>query len=121
MNWIYLFIAALLETAWTFSLKEMSFSDLRKLSLTNFYTPEYGLPILLPFIGYIIFGIGNIYLFSMAMKHIPAAIAFAVWTSATLIFIKIADALFFHQKIEISDIFYTLLIVIGIVGLKTKN
>ena len=46
---------------------------------------------LVPFVGYILFGLANIYLFSLAIKQIPTATAFAVWTAITLIFIKIAE------------------------------
>jgi quaternary ammonium compound-resistance protein SugE len=118
LNWLYLFIAALLETAWTYSIKLLTFKDVLTLRFHNFYKPTEGLPILLPFLGYIFFGIGNIYFFSMAMKYIPTAIAFAVWTSLTLVLIKLTDVFWFHQKVTLIEIFYTLLILIGIVGLK---
>lgn len=120
IHWFYLFIAALLETAWTYSIKFLTFKDVLTLRLGNFYTPDKGLPILIPFLGYIFFGIGNIYFFSLAMKTIPTAIAFAVWTSLTLILIKMTDTFFFHQKLSFTEVFYTILIVIGIIGLKTS-
>lgn len=120
IHWFYLFIAALLETAWTYSIKFLTFRDVLTLRFHNFYKPTEGLPILLPFLGYIFFGIGNIYFFSMAMKYIPTAIAFAVWTSLTLILIKLTDTFFFHQKLSFTEVFYTILIVIGIIGLKTS-
>ena len=119
-HWFYLFIAALLETAWTYSIKFLTFKDVLTLRLGNFYTPDKGLPILIPFLGYIFFGIGNIYFFSLAMKTIPTAIAFAVWTSLTLILIKLTDTFLFHQKLSFTEVFYTILIVIGIIGLKTS-
>lgn len=119
-HWFYLFIAALLETAWTYSIKFLTFKDVLTLRLGNFYLPDKGLPILIPFLGYIFFGIGNIYFFSLAMKTIPTAIAFAVWTSLTLILIKLTDTFLFHQKLSFTEVFYTILIVIGIIGLKTS-
>jgi quaternary ammonium compound-resistance protein SugE len=76
------------------------------------------MPILLPFLGYIVFGIGNIYFFSLAMKNIPIATAFAVWTALTIVVLKISEYLFFQEKISLSEIFFIMLIVIGIVGLK---
>ena len=120
IHWFYLFIAALLETAWTYSIKFLTFKDVLTLRLDNFYTAQKGLPILVPFLGYIFFGIGNIYFFSLTMKTIPTAIAFAVWTSLTLILIKLTDTFFFHQKLSFTEVFYTILIVIGIIGLKTS-
>jgi quaternary ammonium compound-resistance protein SugE len=118
LAWIYLVLAATCETAWTFCLKFMKFSDLKTLSFTNFYKWPGGLPFLLPFIGYILFGLANIYFFSTAIKHIPTATAFAVWTATTLIFIKVAELIFFQQRISWAEVFFMLLIMIGIMGLK---
>jgi quaternary ammonium compound-resistance protein SugE len=96
----------------------MKFSGLKTLRITNFYKWPGGLPILLPFIGYILFGLANIYLFSLAIKQLPTATAFAVWTATTLIFIKVAELLFFHQRISWIEVFFMLLIMVGIMGLK---
>ena len=56
--------------------------------------------------------------FSTAIKSIPTATAFAVWTATTLIFIKVAELVFFHQRISSAEAFFMLLIMIGIMGLK---
>ncbi|MDB4904346.1 MAG: hypothetical protein JWQ63_3627 [Mucilaginibacter sp.] len=118
MAWLYLILAATCETAWTFCLKFMKFSDLKTLRFINFYRWQGGLPVLIPFIGYILFGLANIYLFSLAIKQLPTAISFAVWTATTLIFIKIAELIFFKQNISFVEIFFMLLIMAGILGLK---
>jgi len=118
LAWLYLVLAATCETAWTFCLKFMKFKDLKTLSFINFYKWQGGLPVLLPFIGYILFGLANIYMFSLAIKHLPTAVAFAVWTATTLIFIKIAELAFFNQRISFVEIFFMLLIMAGILGLK---
>ena len=118
MAWIFLVLAALCETAWTFCLKFMKFSDLKTLRFTNFYLWHGGLPVLLPFVGYLAFGIANITLFSFAMKHIPVATAFAVWTATTLVFVKLAELMFFKQSISLMEIFFMTLIMVGILGLK---
>lgn len=73
---------------------------------------------LIPFVGYILFGLANIYLFSLAIKQIPTATAFAVWTAVTLIFIKIAELMFLGQRISWIEMFFMLLIMAGIMGLK---
>lgn len=118
MAWIYLILAATCETAWTFCLKFMKFSDLKALGLTTFYKWQGGLEVLLPFIGYVLFGLANIYFFSTAIKHIPTAMAFAVWTATTLIFLKVSEAAFFHQRISWPEAFFMLMIMVGILGLK---
>jgi quaternary ammonium compound-resistance protein SugE len=119
--WSFLFLAALLEAAWTFSLKFMQFSELKKLNWQNFYQPQNGLKVLLPFTGYILFGVGNVYCFSIATKHIPLAIAFAAWTGISLILIKISEVAFFHQKVALMEIFFMLMIMGGIMGLRAYS
>jgi quaternary ammonium compound-resistance protein SugE len=96
----------------------MNFKSLTLLRWDNFYVVDQGIPILIPFLGYILFGIGNIVCFSQAIKVIPTATAFGIWTAATLILLKIADSLFFHQKISWLEVLFMFLIGIGIVGLK---
>jgi len=119
MAWIYLLLAATCETAWTFCLKFMKVSDLKTLRFINFYKWQGGLPVLLPFVGYIVFGLVNIYFFSLAIKQIATATAFAAWTATTLILIKIAELMFFQQKISFMEGFFIMLILAGIIGLKS--
>lgn len=118
MAWIFLIIAALFEAAWTFSLKFMKFSELKLIKFNSILSLYKGLPVILPFIGYIIFGIGNIYFFSLAIKQLPVAIAYAAWTAVTLILIKLAETLFFGQRLSIVEALFMLMIMTGILGLK---
>lgn len=122
MAWFYLIVAAALEACWIFSLKFLSFEKFKKLSWHNFSTPE-GLNIWLPLMGYIIFGAANTYYFALAMKNIPATIAFTIWTAISIVFIKIVETTFFHDKITWLEIFFLIIIMSGIVGLKwaSKN
>src|ERR1700744_1135301 len=118
MAWLFIIIAAICETAWTFSLKLMQFGALKTLRVNNFFVMHTGLPILLPFLGYIAFGIGNIYFFSLAIKPMQMATAYAVWTAVTLILIKLSELIFLKQRISFAEIGFMLLIMIGIMGLK---
>jgi quaternary ammonium compound-resistance protein SugE len=118
LAWIYLIIAAAFEAAWTFSLKFMKFSDLKALRWHSALSLQYGLPVWLPFAAYVLFGIGNIYFFSLAIKLVPTAVAYAVWTAITLVLIKIAEMAIFHQKLSWMEVFFMTLIMTGILGLK---
>lgn len=118
MAWLYIVIAAVFEAAWTFSVKLMKFSEIKNLQFTTFYKMSGGLPVILPIVGYIIFGICNIYFFSLAIKQLPTATAYAVWTAATLIMIKIAEIVFFQQRFSLIELFFITLIMTGILGLK---
>ena len=117
MGWVYLILAAALEAGWMFSLKFLSFSKFKILHFDNFFKAE-GFHIWFPLAGYIFFGAANTYYFSIAMKNIPTAIAFSIWTAVSMIFIKIIEVTFFHDKVTISEIFFLGLIMIGILGLK---
>lgn len=121
INWIYLLIASILEVCWTISLKNLNFSKLTTISFVALQKDtNQTLLIVLPFIGYVVFGVGNIYFFSQAMKAIPPSTAFAVWMAMALIGIKIWEVTFMNQPTKASDYFYLALIVIAIIGLK-KN
>ena len=118
MAWIYLIIAAAFETAWTFCIKYMEFSALKTLRWATAFSPQVGLPIVVPFLGYIAFGVGNIYFFSLAIKNMPTAIAYAVWTAVTLVMIKLTETLFLKQRTTLPELLFVTMIMVGILGLK---
>jgi quaternary ammonium compound-resistance protein SugE len=118
LAWLYLIIAAGFEAAWTFSLKLMKFSDLKALRWNSALSMQQGLPAWIPFAGYILFGIGNIYFFSLAIKLVPTAIAYAVWTAVTLVLIKVCEMTLFDQKLSWQEFLFMLMIMTGILGLK---
>ena len=109
MAWVFLFIASLLEVGWTFCLKYMNFKDSQ-----YFYT-------LLPLIGYIILGIGNVVFFSMATKHIPIATAMGVWIGTALVGVNLVDMFVFKQPYSWAQLFFFALIIIGAIGLKSST
>jgi quaternary ammonium compound-resistance protein SugE len=117
MAWIYLIVAAALEACWMFSLKFLSFEKFNTLTLNNFFQTDE-MKIWLPLAGYIFFGATNTYFFSLAMKNIPTAIAFTVWTAVSLVLIKIAEITVFQEKFSLPEFFFLGLIIIGIIGLK---
>ncbi|HWK04653.1 MAG TPA: SMR family transporter [Puia sp.] len=118
MAWIYLLIASLLEIAWTFSLKFMDVKKIKAIYWPGIFSKKENWMILTPFAGYILFGVGNILFFSMAMKQIPASTALAVWMGVTLIGVKMVDTGVFKEPYNWQQFFYMGLILIGIVGLK---
>lgn len=121
MAWLYLIIAAIFETAWTYCVKYLKFSDFKTLNWGNFYKVNEGLFIIAPLIGYIIFGLINIYFFSLALKQLSIATSFAVWTASTLILLKLTETVFLNQSVSWKEVFFLTLIVGGIIGLKTQT
>lgn len=119
LRWTYLFIAAISEVWWTYSLK---YIDIKKIFATPvkqyFLVPE-NTKLLAPVLGYILFGIGNIFFFSLAMKEIPTAVAFTVWVAISIIGLKLMDVFVFKaSQLSHSDFIFYALIIIGILGLK---
>ena len=121
MAWIYLLIASLFEICWTFCLKFMSVPKLKTIKWSSFFAYRAHWEILMPFAGYIVFGIGNIIFFSMSMKQIPATTALAAWMGLTLIGTRLAEVWFFRQPANLYQFLYMTLIIIGIVGLKQTD
>jgi len=119
MQWLYLFIASLFEIGWIFSLKKLSFAEIKKISFQAIAQhPTDNLLSLLPLLGYIGFGLANIYFFSLAMKQIPASTAFAIWMGVTLAGVKLIEVLLFKEAIKPIDFLYFGLILVAIIGLK---
>jgi len=122
MAWLYLFIASIFEIGWTFSIKFLDFKKVLAIKWFHFFNATHSnVVILVPFLGYIVFGIANIIFFSMAIKQIPASTAMAVWLGTALIGVKLVDIFVFKQSYNFYQFFYFALILIGIIGLKRDS
>jgi quaternary ammonium compound-resistance protein SugE len=119
--WLSLFIASLFQVAWTLSLKFLDFKKLQQADWGNFFSRTENFILVLPLLGYIVFGLLNSYFFSIAMKSIPASTAMAVWLGMAVIGIKIADVAFFKEFLPGIQLLYVLLILIGVIGLKMSS
>ncbi len=118
MAWLYLFIASIFEIAWTFSLKFLDVKKVLAIPWLHFFGTRNNFFVLAPLLGYIFFGIANIIFFSVALKHIPAATAMAVWLGTALVGVKLVDIIAYKQPYNFQQFIYFALIIIGIVGLK---
>ena len=101
MNWIYLFLAGILEIAWAVGMV---------------YTAGWTKPIP-SILTLLAMGVG-IYLLSVSIKTIPLGTAYAVWTGIGTVGTVIYGIFFFKEPVDIIRIVCILLIIIGIVGLK---
>jgi quaternary ammonium compound-resistance protein SugE len=121
LSWLYLIGAAVSQTGWAYSIKYIQWETLKALRWSTFYQLDVGLPALLPWAGYVVFGIVNTVLLAAAMRTIPTTTAFAVWMALTLIFLKAADVMWLKLSWSWSELFFILLITISIVGLKLSG
>lgn len=101
MAWIYLLIAGLFEIGWAIGLK---------------YTE--GFTKLWPSVITIVTMILSFYFLSSVVKTIPIGTAYAIWTGIGAVGTAILGIILFGESKEFIRIFFILLIVIGIVGLK---
>ncbi len=101
MAWIYLFIAGLFEIGWAVGLK---------------YTD--GFTKLWPSVITIVIMILSFYFLSSAVKTIPIGTAYAIWTGIGAVGTAILGIFLFGESKEFVRLFFILLIIIGIVGLK---
>jgi quaternary ammonium compound-resistance protein SugE len=99
----------------------LKFIDKNRLSSIQWHEVFHSLEpwkALLPVLGYVLFGVGNVVFFSIAMKKIPVPIAFAIWMGLALVGSIIIDALWFKQHLNWLQILFVAFIGFGIVGLK---
>ncbi len=119
VRWIYLLIAAISEVWWTYSLKYIDLKKIFSTPVKSYFVEPQHTRILAPALGYLLFGICNIFFFSLAMKEIPTAIAFTVWVAMSIVGLKIMDVWVFKaSSFSNIDLLYYALIIIGILGLK---
>lgn len=111
--WLFLLAASVMEMGWIFSLKFLSIDDLKKISWSASYFRST-----VPLLGYIGFGLANIYFFSLALKKIPTSTAFAIWTVIVLIGVKLIDTWILKEPSKASDYFFMFLALVAILGLK---
>src|SRR6185436_10421423 len=117
-GWIYLLIASLSESIWLYAVKFMSVQALRDMGWGGlFRDPLHARP-LVPFLGYAVFGAGNVIFLSMAMRTIPASTAYAVWMAVALACSKLIDVLFFGRSVNTMQVVWLACLLVGVIGLR---
>lgn len=101
MNWIYLFLAGILEVAWAVGMVYTSGWTKLTPSILTLSAMAIG-----------------IYLLSISIKTIPLGTAYAVWTGIGTVGTVIYGIIFFKESVDLVRIICILFIIFGIVGLK---
>jgi quaternary ammonium compound-resistance protein SugE len=104
MNWIYLFIAGLLEIGWAVGLK---------------YTEGWSK--FLPSALTAVTMLASFYFLSLALKTLPIGTAYAVWTGIGTVGAALFGMLIFDEPRDFTRFFCILLIIGGIAGLKLTS
>ncbi|WP_113675934.1 quaternary ammonium compound efflux SMR transporter SugE [Vallitalea guaymasensis] len=104
MSWFYLVIAGAFEVVWATALKYSN-------GFTRFY------PSIITVLGMII----SFYFLSIATKVLPMGTAYAIWTGIGALGSIIIGILLFKEPCSLTRVFFLLLILIGIIGLKITS
>lgn len=100
-SWIFLLIAGVFEVGWATSLKLSE----------GFTRLNYSL---LTFIGMAI----SFYFLAQATKTLPIGVSYAIWTGIGAFGATLVGALLFKEPLTMARVFFVLLLLIGIMGLK---
>ena len=101
MAWLILGVAVVTEIIWALSLKRAGLQATWQAA---------SVPILLSFV--------NMGLLAMAMRGLPAATAYAVWTGLGAVGVAICGVWLFGERLSPAQIGFMVLIVVGVVGMK---
>ncbi len=101
MAWFILFIAGLFETAWAIGMKYSQ-------GFTRFWPSVFTVVSILISMG----------LLAFSLKELPVGTAYAVWTGIGAVGTAILGIILFGESKETVRLFFILLIIIGIAGLR---
>ena len=101
LAWTLLLLASFTEALWGLSMKQIHL----KFSISMIFV-------------IICLSACDITLLSFAMRKIPAGIAYAVWSGLGLIGVAIGGTIFFKEVLTLQQLFFFVVILVGIVGLK---
>ena len=101
MYWLSLFVAGLLEIFWAIGLK---MSD--------------GFSKLLPSVITVAGIIASFFFLSIALKKLPLAVAYAIWTGIGTAGTVLFGIFYFHEPTSIAHLICVALIICGIIGLR---
>lgn len=102
--WISLFFAGIFEICWVIGLK-----------YTNGFTK------LMPSIFTIISLMASMYLLAKAVEHLPIGTAYGVWVGIGTVGAVILGIILFKEPANLLRVFFILLLIISIVGLKMTS
>jgi len=101
MAWVFLFVAGILEVFWSACLKLSNGFGVLKFSVLT-----------------IIGMIASFVFLSQAVKSLPLGTSYAIWTGIGALGALIVGIVFFKEAVTLSRIFFAVLLLVGIAGLK---
>ena len=104
MHWVYLLIAGLFEIGWILSLK-----------FTEGFTRW------VPMISYVFSGFGAAFFLSLALKHMPLGMTYAIWVGIGITGSNLFSIFLLGEPLKGVRALFLLMIIGGIIGLKVSS
>ena len=119
--WVYIIIAAILQTLWGVVLKILDFGKAWSYIKTgNFLNLNVWIQ-LLPLISYFILGLLIAIVISRAYKLLTMSVVYASWMGLSLALQVIVDVNFFGERMQVIQYVCIFLVLAGILGMKLSN
>lgn len=99
--WLMLIGAGISEVIWAYFMKKCD-----------------GFKNLIPSILFVLFNIISTVLLAFAVKYLPISTAYPIWVGIGAVGTVIAGIFFFAEKTSFLKVFFLLIILIGIIGIK---
>ena len=104
MEWLFLVVAGLLETAWAYTMKL-----------------SHGFSRLWPSVATVVLMLLSIGLLSTAMRKLPLGTAYTIWTGIGAVGAVIVGIFFLGESADVRRLICIALIVSGIIGLRMAS
>jgi len=101
MAWLYLILAGLGEVVWAIALKQSA-------SFTRFW----------PSVITVVALLASFYLLTLAFRHIPTGVAYAIWTGIGAVGVALVSFVWMGETLTLMRWASIGLIVLGMIGLK---
>lgn len=119
--WIYIILAAILQTIWGVVLKILDFGAAWKLIKSGEVLDVQFLNQIVPLLLYFLLGLGIALIISKAYKLMTMSIVYASWMGLSLALQVLVDALYYRIAMVPTQYIYITLVLIGILGIKISN
>jgi len=119
--WLYIIIAAVLQTLWGVVLKILDFGKAWSYIKTG---DLFNLNVwiqLLPLISYLVLGLLIAIVISRAYKLLTMSVVYASWMGLSLAMQVIVDVNFFGERMQVIQYVCIFLVLTGILGMKLSN
>lgn len=104
LSWVFLIVAGFFEVCWAIGLK---------------YTD--GFSKLIPTVFTLITLVASMFLLAKASSVLPIGTAYSVWVGIGALGASILGIILFHEPLNIARLFFMILLVVSIIGLKITS